>query len=474
MGRNALLALLALLALAACATAGGGRPAAAGRPDLVVVSRALTRLEAAERLGDADEGVRFAQLAELAPEDVAQQFLAVSGQPPGERRWSAFHDLAGAFPRSALPHVGMARTYLAWRTWDQAEKAIAAALAREPDCWLAVRVRAELLEARGRLEEATADYRAVLAADPANPEAHLGLARIARARGDAEAAHAEAAAALEATRTLPGAYALLAGLALELGEPAAAIDFWKGAVDAAPRDRAARIELAKLLRAQGDAAGARDQWQAAVALQEDPDALTSLAEAARAAGDGAAEQRALERLAQVRPSAAEWRRIAEARMASNDSAGAERAYLRALEGAPRDPELNLGLGRVLLARGDSQEAVRALRNAGEPGAADLAAVSKRLNLERVSGPDVARLQRAVQALVDRTFRARSAEAPALSGSLRLRVTVDAAGAATLVEVMEDSVHDDDVRASAFWNLSDAGYPADGPGRYSFSFVFRRR
>jgi tetratricopeptide (TPR) repeat protein len=464
---------LALAALAACATAGGGRPAAGARPDLVAVSRALTRIDAAERQGDAEEAVRLAQAAELASGDVVAQFLAASAQPPGERRWNSFRDISRLFPRSALPYVGMARTYLAWRTWDQAEKAIAAALAREGDNWLAVRVRAELAEARGRPADAAADYEAVLAADPANPEAHLGLARLARARGDAERAHAEAAAALEASRAIPGAYAILADLSLELGEPAAAIDFWKGAIEAAPRDRAARVTLAKLLLAQGDPAGARDQWKAAVAIREDPDALAALAEAARAAGDAEGEQRALERLSLLRPSAAEWRRIAEIRAGSNDLAGAERAYLRALESAPRDAELSLGLGRVLLARGDSQGAVRALRSAGEPGQADLAALSRRLNLERISRPDVAGVQRATLALVQRTFLSRRAEVPSLSGALRVRVTVDASGAATLVEVLEDSVHDADVRATAFWNLSDATYPQDRPGRYSFTFALRR-
>jgi hypothetical protein len=53
------------------------------------------------------------------------------------------------------------------------------------------------------------------------------------------------------------------------------------------------------------------------------------------------------------------------------------------------------------------------------------------------------------------------------------VTADAAGAATLVEVLEDSVHDPDVLACAYWNLRDAAYPQSKPGRYAFTFAFRR-
>ncbi|MGC3999677.1 MAG: tetratricopeptide repeat protein [Anaeromyxobacter sp.] len=173
--------------------------------------------------------------------------------------------MSDRFPRSALPWIGMGRSYVAWKTWDQAEKAVAAALAREPDNWLALRLRAQLAEARGQLDPATTDYRTVLARDPPNPEAHLGLARIARARGDLDAAHTEAAAALDAARELPGAWALLADLSLQVGEPAMAIDFWKGAVAAAPNDRDARLALARLLRQNGDASGAAGEYAAAAA-----------------------------------------------------------------------------------------------------------------------------------------------------------------------------------------------------------------
>jgi hypothetical protein len=84
------------------------------------------------------------------------------------------------------------------------------------------------------------------------------------------------------------------------------------------------------------------------------------------------------------------------------------------------------------------------------------------------------LQRSVQGLVDRTWRARvAAGTPARSGALRLRVTVGPSGAASLVEVLEDSIEDADVRACAYWNLRDATFPPNKPGRYSFTFAFGR-
>jgi tetratricopeptide (TPR) repeat protein len=445
------------------------------RPDLVPVARAMTAIDAAERQGDAIAGERQRRsaAAAAAPRDPAARFLAIYAQPRGEERWAELRALSREMSDSAFGQLGMAGVYVEWRTLDQADRAVAAALDREPDNWLAVRYRAETAERRGRLEFAAEDFRTVLSADPANPEAHLGLARVARAGGDAAAAAAEARAALEAAPGLFGAHALLAALAAERGDKVEAAARWARAVEASPRDREARLVLARLLRESGDARGAVEHWRAAVAIKEDAETLAALAEAARAAGEGKAELEAIERLSALDPGAAEWRRVAEIRLAAQDWDGAEKALRRALARDPRDAAANAGLGRVHLRRGAAQEAVEALRAAGDAGKADLSPLEKRLNLERLSRPDVKALQRAVQTLVDRTYRARLAEAPALSGSLRLRVTVGPSGAASLVEVLEDSVNDPDVRACAYWNLRDAAFPPNKPGRYSFSFAFAR-
>ncbi|BDG01647.1 tetratricopeptide repeat protein [Anaeromyxobacter oryzae] len=466
---------LALVLLAACATT-GPRPGeqARTRPDLVPVSRAMLAIEAAERKGDiAAQRARWTQASQAAPRDPVPRFLAIYAQPEGDERWAQFKALASEFPDSALGHLGMARTYVAWNTLDQADRALVQALEIEPDEWLAVLVRARVSERRGRTEAAAADYRTVLTADPENPDAHLGLARVARAAGDVARAEAEATLALRAYPDLFGAYALLGELAASRDDVVTAADYWTGAVEAAPRDRTARVTLARLLEKKGDVAGAEAQWKAAVDLKEDADALAALAQTARAAKDAATEQRALERLSAVDPSSAEWRRIAEIRLAAQDLDGAEKALRRALARDPRDAQASLGLGRVHAARGDTQQAIEAFRAAGGIARADLDALERRLNVEKVGRPDVTQLQKAIQALVDRTYRSRLAEAPSLSGTLRLRVTADVAGAATLVEVLEDSVHDADVRACAYWNLRDAVYPQNKPGRYSFTFAFRR-
>ncbi|HEY6001965.1 MAG TPA: tetratricopeptide repeat protein [Anaeromyxobacter sp.] len=467
---------LALALLASCATAGAPvREAPRPRPDLVGVARAMTAIDAAERRGAEIVGERQKRsaAAEADPKDPTARFLAVYAQPRGEDRWAEFRALWKEYPDSAFGQIGMASVYVEWKTLDQADRAVAAALEQEPDEWLAVRYRAETSEKRGRLEFAAEDYRTVLSADPKNPEAHLGLARIARAKGDAEAAVREAETALREAPDLFGAHVLLAAVASDKGDKSTAAAHWALAVEAGPRDREARVTLAKLLRQEGDAKGAAAQWRAALQLKEDADGLAALAEAAHAAHDSRTELEAIERLSAVDPSSAEWRRVAEIRLASQDWEGAEKALRRALARDPRDAAANAGLGQVCLHRGASQEAVEAFRAAGEAGKGELAALEKRLNLERVARPDVSALQRAVQSLVDRTYRARLSGAPSLSGVLKVRVTVGPSGAASLVEVLEDSVHDPDVRACAYWNLRDAGYPQNKPGRYSFTFAFRR-
>jgi tetratricopeptide (TPR) repeat protein len=243
-------------------------------------------------------------------------------------------------------------------------------------------------------------------------------------------------------------------------------------VAANPRDRASRVKLARMLRQKGDLAASCDQWKTALALKEDAETLVAVAEATRLCGDAAAEAKALERLSALDPGSAEWRRIAEIRIQARDQVGAERALRQAISRDPKDPQNQLALGRLLAGTGRITEGLEHLRAAGEIGAADRAAAERRINLRKLAVTDVAALQRSVGALIDATYRQRVKEAPSLAGKLTIRVTIDAAGRATLVEVIEDTIHDDDVRACAWWNLKDAAYPAQKPGRSSFSFTLQ--
>jgi predicted Zn-dependent protease len=476
---------LAAALLAACSasrSAGPGLPsdpaAQAVRPlapdaELASVSRAMAQIDDAERRGDiAGERARWSAAVAQDPASVKARFLGTYALPHGDDTWAEFRYLTKEMPRSALGWVGMARLYVEWRVLDQVPRALEQARLVEPGNWLIDLVQAQADERAERWGGAAAGYRAVATVDPGNVEANVGLARMARRAGDRAAARGAAEAALATLPDHVPALSVLAELAGEAGDGAGAAASYYRIVAASPRDRAARVALARLLRDQGDASAARDQWKAAVALKEDVDGLVALAETSRLSGDKAGEQAALERLSQIDPSGTEWKRIAEIRLAAGDLEGAEKALRRAQARDPKDQKASLALGRVVLQLGRPQEALELLRAAGAEGAADREGLERRLNVERSARGDVAAIQKAVGALIDRTYRARLKELPRLSGRLTVRVTVDGTGGASLVEVLEDSVHDEDVTACASWNLRDAAYPASKPGRYSFSFTLR--
>ena len=298
---------LALVLLAGCATSGRGRSAdGRPRPDLVPIARAMVAIDlAVEHGGDElmlERQVRTAS-SDAAPNDPVARYLAIYAQPRGEDRWGGFYRLNKDLPDNALGQVGMASVYVEWRLADQADKAVVLALEIEPDNWLAVLYRARSFERKEKWDFAAADFRTVLAADPPNAEAHMGLARVARVQGDVAKARQEANAALANAPGHVGALSLLADLALAEGNVAEAANLWQLVVDASPRNRKARLTVAALYRKADHPDLARDQLKAAANLKEDPEVLSLLADAARAAKDVRTEIEAVERLSALDPCA---------------------------------------------------------------------------------------------------------------------------------------------------------------------------
>ncbi len=440
---------------------------------LAQLSRGLTAVDDAERQGTLPEQrTRWLAAAAANPGDAGARILAAYALPHTDDTWAELKFLSEQHRRSAAPWLAIWRLYLEWGVLDQVERTMPLALEADPGNWLVGLTAAAVAERRGQAGPAAAGYRAALAIDPGNVDAHVGLARLAQAAGDEVTARLEADAAL---KELPGhapALRVLAGLAEARGDGPGAASLYGRVVAANPRDRASRVKLARLLRQQGDAAGARDQWKAALVIKEDAETLVALAEAARLSGDTATEQRSLERLSALDPGNSEWRRIAEIRLQANDPAGAERALRQAVSRDPKDAQNQLALGRLLAGSGRLETGLEHLRAAGEAGASEREEAEKRINLRKHTTPELGALQRAVGALIDATYRQRLKELPRLSGKLTIRVTTDASGRAALVEVVEDTLHDDAVRACAYWNLKDAAYPTQKPGRSSFSFTLR--
>lgn len=120
-----------------------------------------------------------------------------------------------------------------------------------------------LLEARGRPEEAAADYQAARRLRPEEPAPRVALGRLARARGDQEEARGHLVAAVEATDAGPAREALVRDLAeieLDLGDIASA----RARYDRLSRGGGAsiyvRTELARALEARGRFSEAAEEY----------------------------------------------------------------------------------------------------------------------------------------------------------------------------------------------------------------------
>jgi tetratricopeptide (TPR) repeat protein len=401
------------------------------------------------------------------------RFLALYALPRDEATWKAYRGLADAPGGAVWGGLGMARVYLAWGTLDQADAEIARIRAAAPGNWIALGLRAEAQERRGRTAEARADYSDVLLADPENAAARLGMARLARQQGDVEGAYRAAAHALQALPEQVAAPTLLGTLALDLGRRQEAVAWLARASERAPRDAALRASLARARLAAGDAPGAVADWKASLALQESLEGLRGLALAAQAARDADSELGAVRRITELDPGPATgWKRLAELRMAVRDEEGAEGALRRAVERDPQDPESRLALGRILLARHQPLQALEQLRAAGEPARAERGALERRLHVAETRQRDLGAVQRAVAARMDRVWREEPDDRRG-PGVVQVRVSVDDAGEATEVAIVGDTLRDEWVVASAYWNLKDASYAKGKPGRYTFKFAVGR-
>lgn len=129
--------------------------------------------------------------------------------------------------------------------------------------------RAQVLVGLGRLDEALADYTAVIDQDPNYPEYHFDRASILRRLGRYEDAHADYDEAIRLSPPFPEAYYNRGDLRLELGDVAGALADFGYTLELDPDFVDAYVNRAGILLDEGDATGAvRD---ATAGLAVDPD-----------------------------------------------------------------------------------------------------------------------------------------------------------------------------------------------------------
>lgn len=188
---------------------------------------------------------------------------------------------------------------------------------------------AEELRAAGRLAEAEAAYRQVLAKAPGNAAAYQGLALLAHQVGKGEQA-AELMAAAVARAPAVAAYRRNLGeLYRRLGRTDAAVEQGRAATELAPADAVAWYNLGIALDDAGDLTGARDAYRRAV--RHDP--RHNLA----------------------------WNNLGSVLNRRGDEDAALDAYLRAADIDPRHAEAQNNAAAILIERGELDAARERLR-----------------------------------------------------------------------------------------------------------------
>lgn len=247
----------------------------------------------------------------------------------------------------------------------EAEARYRALLARDPAQPDALFLLGTLLLQAGRAGEALAPLDEALSARPDHAETGMALGNARHRCGDLAGAMAAWRGVLACQPSHAGAASNLAHALLELGEPAAAVQAAQLAIAAAPGSATARTLLARGLLRLNEPAGALSAAHAALTLAPDlPEALLAAGSALRAMQAPAEALPLLRRAAALAPRDAAIRlTLGNVLHALGASAEAEAAMRDALALAPAMAEAAASLGCLLTAAGRLPEAIAACRRA---------------------------------------------------------------------------------------------------------------
>ncbi len=202
-------------------------------------------------------------------------------------------------------------------------------------------LEARELVAVGRLEQAAAKLRGVLAADPGNPSA-LGLeGTLLFSLGRREEGLARLRDAVRAAR---GVFELERNLANALhasGRLDEAAAVYRAALAIQPASPDGRLGLGNVLAALGDFKGALAEYREALRLSPDASsAHAAMGVALEASGDAAGAEREFTRAVKIEPGLVDaWNRLGILADRSGRTAAARKDWERALATEPRNPGL---------------------------------------------------------------------------------------------------------------------------------------
>ncbi len=245
---------------------------------------------------------------------------------------------------------------------ERSYRAVLQAQPRQPD---ALALLGVVLEAQGRAREAVDFIRKAVALDPKAPLFRLHLGNALLAAGDATAAVAELRLAARLQPHLAEAHYNLGNALRQTDDNAGAITAFRVCLALMPQFHLARNNLALLLSAAGDHGAAQAELQKVLAAEpQNIMAQISLAQVADAAGDYAASLHAAERaiaLQPQHPDALFARALALNRLQRDDDAAA--VYRRLLDVVPQHTHAWDNLGQSLQQLGQTAAAEAAYRQA---------------------------------------------------------------------------------------------------------------
>jgi len=457
------------LLLGLCAASSAKGPTVEAPADKAIEAL-LPSIEAAVRRGQSAES-----MAKYATRvDWEGRFLWSWSNPDDQKAWEAFHPPAIQDPPLPWAYAGMARVYLRWKIWDQADATLARALALNPSVAQFWVLKGDLARLRGQAPAAETAYKQALELY-ATPFAEdgLGLLAFAGNHPDDARTHFQAALALwpEDFVALRG----LADLALAAQDLPGALVQLDRMLPLAPPDLALRLEAIDLRKKVGDSAGVVKDAEAAVALgAHDPALLKMLLGGYQGTGRTDDELHLLRELDMSGAIDANgYRRLGDLEAANGRETEAVEAYRKAMMLAPKDAEALQKHAHLMVRRGKYVEAIedsRQLQALGQEPDQELQETIRAAALtpRPISGREIGAINTALGAELNKLYRILLETKPTLAGTLKLQVTVGANGRSTLAEYKENTVGSPELAANLYWNARDAHYPPTA-ARYVFNF-----
>ncbi len=435
-------------------------------PPVAPTMAELQKIEAASYRGTVDTlRMKYQDAARAKPGDAMPRVFVAWCTLPSDDAWNQLKAIATIFPDNPWVRYGMGRIYTHWKGMsDLARTEFEAVLKKDPKFYPALIGLGDVARVKQDYALAQQKYRAALALSE-DPFARAGLGLTLAAEGKNDEARAELRKAIKAQPEQPSALSTLVKLSQEAKDPETVIAA-QALADLRPKDREARSMLAQLRFEAGDKAAAAKEYDRLVRLgNPEIQVLERLAGLYRELNEVEGEERILQTIAAIdAKSPVANLRIAELRYARKDLEGAEGQWLEALARDPKRVEAHEAIARLRMDAGVLHEALDEYRKAvaiDPTRTQSVAAVSKleadfKLPKKKAKGAPT-NVYWSVQASLGKFFDERKLANKALEGKYKLRARISKEGVAEGVDVLEDTLKDPLLLGHVYFGLRDAEY-----------------